>query len=244
LNGDVAFHKDFRLNAKVLPLFSTRVIAARALSTFSCPGGCVIESWHHRELKLLRTSIAGEYSDAAQRSKSINKPRKQPMLGEVQQVKQSANETELRNTVSLPSAGRAEKVLGVTHIYRLEEQQTGGRLACLDLTIPPDHGVPPHTHHLEDELFYVIDGAVEITGDDLAGPALLEKGALFYGPRGRMHGFHNPTDTPSHLLVLMTPGSNMQRMFAALAALTSSSQGFPKPEEVKTLCAEYEITFA
>jgi quercetin dioxygenase-like cupin family protein len=159
-------------------------------------------------------------------------------------MQQSASETELCNIVRLPSTGRAEKVLGVTHIYRLEEQQTGGRLACLDLTVPPGHGVPPHTHHLEDELFYVIDGAVEITGDDLPGATWLEKGALFYGPRGRMHGFHNPTDMPSHLLVLMTPGGNMQRMFGALAALTASSQGFPKPEDVKTLCAEYDVIFA
>jgi len=159
-------------------------------------------------------------------------------------MEQSKSETSLRNIVSLPGAGRTEHVLGVTHSYRLEEQQTGGRLACLDLTVPPGHGVPPHMHHLEDELFYVIDGAVEITGDDLPGPSRLEKGALFYGPRGRMHGFHNPTETPSHLLVLMTPGGNMQRMFGALAALTASAQGFPKPEEVKTLCAEYEIVFA
>ena len=90
-------------------------------------------------------------------------------------MEQSTSETSLRNIVSLPGAGRAETVLGVTHIYRLEEQQTGGRLACLDLTVPPGHGVPPHTHHLEDELFYVIDGAVEITGDDLPAATRLEK---------------------------------------------------------------------
>jgi quercetin dioxygenase-like cupin family protein len=155
-----------------------------------------------------------------------------------------ASDTKLCNIVSLPAKGREERVLGVTHIYRLEEQQTGGRLACVDLTVPPGHGVPPHTHHLEDELFYVIDGMVEIMGDDLTGPTQLGKGALFFGPRGRMHGFHNPTDTPSHLLVLMTPGGNMQRMFGALAALTSSTEGFPKPEDVKTLCAEFDIIFA
>ena len=159
-------------------------------------------------------------------------------------MEQSTDETLVRNTISLPGAGRTENVLGVTHTYRLEEQQTGGRLAVLDLTVPPGHGVPPHKHTLEDELFYVIEGAVEVIGDDLPGQTRVEKGALFYGPRGRMHSFHNHTETPSNLLVLVTPGGNIQRMFGALAALTASSQGFPKPEDVKTLCAGYDIIFA
>jgi hypothetical protein len=52
-----------------------------------------------------------------------------------------------------------------------------------------------------------LEGTVEITGDDLPGPTNLPKGGLFYGPRGRLHGFRNPTDTPSRLLVLMTPAA-------------------------------------
>jgi mannose-6-phosphate isomerase-like protein (cupin superfamily) len=152
--------------------------------------------------------------------------------------------TSLRNLVSFPATARVEKVLGLDHRYLLEEQQSAGRLACLDLSVPPGHGVPPHMHHLEDEMFYVLDGAVDVAGDDLTEPVRLERGALFYGPRGRMHGFHNPTDQPSHLLVLMTPGGNMQRMFGALAALTASSQGAPKLEEVRTLCAQYDINFS
>ena len=110
--------------------------------------------------------------------------------------------------------------------------------------MPPGHGIPPHTHHREDEVFYVIEGTVEISGDDLPGPATLPQGELFYGPRGRLHGFRNPTDAPSRLLVLMTPGGNMQRMFGALAALTARSQGLPAPEEVRALCAQYDIIFA
>jgi quercetin dioxygenase-like cupin family protein len=150
----------------------------------------------------------------------------------------------LRNVLSFPNTGRVETVLSVTHTYRLEEQQTGGALACVDLVVPPGHGVPPHTHHLEDEIFYVIEGTVEVTGDDLAGPTNLPQGGLFYGPRGRLHGFRNPTETPSRVLILMTPGGNIQRMFGALADLTARSSGLPAPDEVRTLCAQYDIIFA
>jgi mannose-6-phosphate isomerase-like protein (cupin superfamily) len=154
------------------------------------------------------------------------------------------NEPIRRNIVSLPDTGRLETVIGVTHTYRLEEQQTGGALACIEVLVPPDQGVPPHTHHLEDEIFYVLTGTVEIAGDDLPGPTNIPQGCLFYGPRGRMHGFRNPTDKPIRLLTFMTPGGNMQRMFGALATLTARSQGLPDPEDVMTLCAQYDTIFA
>lgn len=134
--------------------------------------------------------------------------------------------------------------MGVTHTYRLEQQETGGALACIEVVVPPGEGIPPHTHHVEDEIFYVIEGAVEILGDDMPGPVNIPQGGLFYGPRGRLHGFRNPTDAPIRLLVLMTPGGNMQRMFGALAELTARSPGLPAPEEVGALCSQYDIIFA
>jgi quercetin dioxygenase-like cupin family protein len=94
---------------------------------------------------------------------------------------ESARKPLLRNVVSLPGTGRPETVIGVTHTYRLEEQQSGGALACIEVVVKPDHGIPPHSHHLGDETFYVIEGTVEITGDDLAaGPTNLSRGNLFY----------------------------------------------------------------
>jgi mannose-6-phosphate isomerase-like protein (cupin superfamily) len=157
---------------------------------------------------------------------------------------QSTEKPLLRNVVSLPGAGRPETVIGVTHTYRLEEQQSGGALACIEVVVPPDHGVPPHTHHIEDETFFVIEGTVEITGDDLKGPTNLPQGSLLYSPKGRMHSFRNPTSEVTRLLVFMTPGGNLQRMFAALADLTSRTQGKPAPGEVPELCARFNVIFA
>jgi mannose-6-phosphate isomerase-like protein (cupin superfamily) len=121
-------------------------------------------------------------------------------------MEKSKNETGLRNIISAPGTGRSEVVLGVSHIYRLEEQQTNGALACIETLVPPGHGIPPHTHHVEDEIFYVAEGCVEISGDDLPGPTTIPQGAIFYSPRGRMHSFRNPVDTPIRLVIFMTPG--------------------------------------
>jgi quercetin dioxygenase-like cupin family protein len=96
-------------------------------------------------------------------------------------MNQVANQHQPRNIVSLPGAGRSEVVLGINHLYRLEEQQTGGALACIEALVPPDHGVPPHTHYLEDEIFYVVEGCVQVSGDDLSEPMTIPQGTLLQG---------------------------------------------------------------
>jgi mannose-6-phosphate isomerase-like protein (cupin superfamily) len=157
---------------------------------------------------------------------------------------QSTDTLALRNVVSPPGTGRTENVFGIKHTYLLEAQQTGGMMACIETLVSPGEGVPPHTHHLEDEIFYVAEGSAEIAGDDLVAPTIIPQGGLFYSPRGRLHTFRNPTDAPIRIIVFMTPGANMQRMFGELAALTSRSAGKPDPSEVTSLCARFDIAFA
>jgi len=145
----------------------------------------------------------------------------------------------LLNALSLPNTGRTENILGIAHTFRLEESASGGALAAIEINVPPGLGIPPHTHTQEDELFFVLDGAVEFAGDDLPGPVTVPKGGLFYGPRGRLHSFRNPTDAPSRFLVIVTPGGGVTGMFADLAALSA-----PTPESVQEICTRYGCTFA
>lgn len=82
---------------------------------------------------------------------------------------------------------------------------TPGAAAVLELDLPPrTFGAPPHIHAREDEFFYVVQGQVEFLDRDqrqLAGP-----GSLVVLPRGHLHGFWNPTDTPAKMLLIVTPG--------------------------------------
>lgn len=54
--------------------------------------------------------------------------------------------TNAANHFSLPGAGRAETILGTGMTYKAEASETGGRLVCAEITVPPGQGIPPHRH--------------------------------------------------------------------------------------------------
>ncbi|MBO9594969.1 MAG: cupin domain-containing protein [Niabella sp.] len=81
--------------------------------------------------------------------------------------------------------------------------QTGGALAILELTLPKGGEPPPHTHTHEDEAFYLVDGAIEVT---IAGKTtLLKPGEALFAPRDVPHSFRILTERAT-LLNLITPG--------------------------------------
>jgi quercetin dioxygenase-like cupin family protein len=148
------------------------------------------------------------------------------------------------NFVSGPGAGRAEQILGVSQIYKAESHQTSGRLACVEITVPPGQGIPPHRHTQEDESFYVLRGRIVIEGDDCGSkPLELEKGSFFHGPRGRVHGFRNAGLETATLLVFISPGTGIEAMFARLADLTRAQGAGIDPAQVVGVCGNYGISF-
>jgi len=149
------------------------------------------------------------------------------------------------NHFSLPGGGRAEAVLGTSMIYKAEASQTGGRLVCAEITVPPGQGIPPHRHDAEDEAFYVLSGCVAIEGDDCGGGTVsLDAGGFFYGPRGRIHGFRCTGTQTARLLVFVTPGTGIGAMFTELAELTRQQDNGLDPAQVAAVCSRYGIAFA
>jgi quercetin dioxygenase-like cupin family protein len=149
--------------------------------------------------------------------------------------------TSTAHSVALPpGVGRSENILGVTHIYKATAEETGGKLICLEVSVPAGHGIPMHTHSREDESFYVVEGTVLIEGDDVQDGQPMGPGSFFYGVRGRRHSFHNPGPAAAKLVIVATPGANLEAMFGGLAVLTA--QG-PTPEKVDELCRRFGIQF-
>lgn len=148
------------------------------------------------------------------------------------------------NTLSPAGDGRFERILGVSHIYKLEPARSGGAIACVELTVPVGQGIPPHRHSREDECFYVLDGAIRFAGEDCPDGAMtLAAGGFFYGPRGRVHGFSNPGPEVAKLLVISTPGDNLAAMFAQLAAITERGPENIVFDEVAATCSAFGIDF-
>lgn len=153
--------------------------------------------------------------------------------------------TPLKNAVSLPGEGRGEAVMGVTSIYKLEQQQSGGGLVCLEITVPPGEGIPSHMHRDEDELIYVLAGRIVLDGDDLPAPGVnLDAGSFFHGPRGRWHGFRCVGTEAAKILVFIMPGASSQAMFRRLAELTRLHGPKLDPALVAEVARDHGITVA
>lgn len=56
-------------------------------------------------------------------------------------------------------AGKTLWVLGDLYEFKATGEGTGGRFALWETTTPPGNpGPPPHIHHNEDEVFYLLEG--------------------------------------------------------------------------------------
>ena len=139
----------------------------------------------------------------------------------------------------LPSDGERADLprLGVRYI--VPSDQTGGRFALVEHTIPARGlAAPVHTHENEDEYSYVLSGRIgAMVGDEVieAGP-----GELVAKPRGIPHAFWNAGDEEVRLLELISPGG-FDRYFADMAPLLAA-EGPPDFAALAAVQARYRLT--
>ena len=92
--------------------------------------------------------------------------------------------------------------LGVDFIVKLGERGQGRRLAVLEYLTADDEW-PGHSHPTEDEIFYVLKGALTFRcGKEEFD---VEQGGFVFLPRGIEHGYRIRGDSPAHLLVVTAP---------------------------------------
>ncbi len=123
--------------------------------------------------------------------------------------------------------------------YLIHSDQTDGRFALIEHTIPPRAlAAPVHTHENEDEYSYVLTGRMGAMIGDVAleaGP-----GELVAKPRGIPHAFWNAGDEEVRLLELISPGG-FDRYFADVAPLLAS-EGEPDFGALAEVRARYALT--
>jgi len=90
----------------------------------------------------------------------------------------------------------------------------------------PGFATPAHVHHLEDELFYVLGGALQVTCGDRTWEA--GAGALVFLPKGRPHQFVVWEGQPARLLQITAP-AQFER-FVAEVGVPATRPGLPDPE--------------
>src|SRR5687768_17579851 len=62
-----------------------------------------------------------------------------------------------------PGEGEAVWLLGDTYTLKISGEQTGGAFTLLEAVVPLGGGPPPHIHHLEDEVFVILEGELLVT---------------------------------------------------------------------------------
>ncbi|MDX6555236.1 MAG: hypothetical protein QOD86_1431 [Miltoncostaeaceae bacterium] len=124
---------------------------------------------------------------------------------------------------------------GDRYTFLVTGEESGGRYFSMLAVVPPNGGPPPHTHELEDETFYVLEGTPTFRlGDEriVAGP-----GDFVNIPRGLLHCFRNFSDEPMTMILTFTP-SGIEKFFEeTLERALDITQ--PCPDNIDEVSARY-----
>lgn len=104
----------------------------------------------------------------------------------------------------LSSQCRDYDVWGDRYSFKTTSTESKGAHALLEMTVNPGSQTPPHIHHAEDEMFYVLEGELSLwKGDEKtsAGP-----GSFVSVPKGTVHRWANESGRPARSLVFLVPG--------------------------------------
>jgi mannose-6-phosphate isomerase-like protein (cupin superfamily) len=114
--------------------------------------------------------------------------------------------------IRLPAgAGRRYRMGRLTAVFKADEAETGARYSVSEWILDPGQdGVGAHHHDGNDEMFYVLEGAVEILIGDAWGR--FETGAFVRIPAGVTHDFRNLGGAPARVLNLFLPGGFERNM--------------------------------
>ena len=113
-----------------------------------------------------------------------------------------------------PGSGKVLKLIGVTH--KLISQQTGGGYYLFESEFDPESGNRLHVHTYEDEVVYVVQGAIQIRLGD--GKLEASEGGVAHLPKGIPHALYNPLKVPLRILALAIPGG-MEQFFDELESV-------------------------
>ena len=134
----------------------------------------------------------------------------------------------MADTIIKPDQGEQLDILGDLVRILATADQTAGAFGAVEVTVSPGGGAPPHANSRESLGFYVAEGSLQfITEGEMAE---LDAGSWFYAPPGTRHTFHNATDTPARLLMIVAPGG-FEAMFAEVGRTLNDGEELRPPSE-------------
>jgi quercetin dioxygenase-like cupin family protein len=125
--------------------------------------------------------------------------------------------------------------LGLPTLLRATRETTNGAFGLVENLLPPGFASPYHTHRLEDEAFYVLEGEMAFVCDGQWTQA--KAGTYLFGPRNVPHGFKVLGDKPARLLLLCAPGGFEQFVLD----MAEPAPAPPDMTKLMAVAAKYQV---
>jgi quercetin dioxygenase-like cupin family protein len=123
--------------------------------------------------------------------------------------------------------------------FLLESEDSNGRLAMFEFTVPAGVKVPaPHSHTHYDESIYGLEGVMTFTVD--GQPTDIAAGDTCFIPRGAVHGFNNLKSGTAKALAVVTPALIGPEYFREMAAIVNAG-GPPDLEKIKEVMTRHGL---
>ncbi|MCA9417633.1 MAG: cupin domain-containing protein [Candidatus Omnitrophica bacterium] len=122
--------------------------------------------------------------------------------------------------------------------FKVVGEETNGQFGLFEFAMEPGAGgAKPHTHHRMTEIFYILEGEVELLAGDRKVTG--RPGTLLLVPPDQVHGFVNSSTVRSVMLVMFCPADRREGYFEGLAELTKDGRK-PSREELLDLMRRYD----
>lgn len=123
--------------------------------------------------------------------------------------------------------GRTVAVVGDIYRFLATGDETDGKYAIWEATVPPGSGPPPHVHSREEEGFYVLEGEITFHIDD--NRVVAKAGTFANMPVGTPHSFKNESNTTAKMLITIAPAGLEQMFFEVGSPLPRGATIAPHP---------------
>lgn len=154
--------------------------------------------------------------------------------------------------------GEGERITGkgldVTVKSTMEEPAL---TSSFEVVIPPGYDVGAHVHALGEEIFYIVEGEMDILAfepmdraepdwhqwESRAGKRYLHggAGAFMFVPPGVPHAFANSSKKPCRMFFQSSVPGGHENYFKELAAILRRTDGAPDPKDIAELRGRYDI---
>ena len=138
-----------------------------------------------------------------------------------------------------PGEGETVPLRATEVIFKAAGQRPAGGPTVTEFITAPGFSTGDHVHDTIEELFYVVDGEIDIRAGAWSGR--VGAGGFVRVPPGTPHGFGNSGAAPATLLLIISPGGVHDQYFRELGAILSDP-GQPDAHAIGELRARYDTT--